>query len=249
MSYLIIGSSSGLGKDLAYQLAKKKNNLILFSRDIRDLKALKSDLQTKYNVNVNIVRLDFSNVKNVKRKLNLKSTLFKKAKGILFPIAQMHNYDSIDLKIEDGVSLLSSNFISITYVISNFLKLKKKGSIIGFGSISSAIGREVNSFYSAGKRALESYFESLMLSRFNKNIYIQFYVLGYLNTNLSFGKKLLLPKGSTKKLSEIVYKNRLKNNKKFYYPFWWSGISLIIKILPFKWIIFFNNFLVNEKNK
>ena len=72
---------------------------------------------------------------------------------------------------------------------------------------------------------------------------IQFYIIGYLNTNLSYGKKLLLPKGSTKKLAKIVYKNLNKNYKKIYYPSWWTVIAIIIKILPFSLIRYIHKFL------
>ena len=43
MRYLILGASSGLGRELAYLLAKKNNNLVIISRDERDLKAIKQD--------------------------------------------------------------------------------------------------------------------------------------------------------------------------------------------------------------
>ena len=48
MSYLILGASSGLGRELAYILAKNSNDLIIISRDERDLKAIKSDLEIKF---------------------------------------------------------------------------------------------------------------------------------------------------------------------------------------------------------
>ena len=44
---------------------------------------------------------------------------------------------------------------------------------------------------------------------------IQFYILGYLDTNLSFGKNLKLPKAPVTKLARIVYKNLNKKFKKF----------------------------------
>ena len=47
MSYIIIGASSGLGRDLAYTFAEKKNDLILVSRDEKDLTATKSDIEIK----------------------------------------------------------------------------------------------------------------------------------------------------------------------------------------------------------
>ena len=52
MSYLILGASSGLGKELAYVLGKNSNDLIIISRDEKDLSAIKSDLQTKFKINV-----------------------------------------------------------------------------------------------------------------------------------------------------------------------------------------------------
>ena len=48
MTYLLIGASSGLGRALADKLAKEKKNLIIVSRDDRDLTAMKSDLEIKY---------------------------------------------------------------------------------------------------------------------------------------------------------------------------------------------------------
>ena len=55
------------------------------------------------------------------------------------------------------------------------------------------------------------------------------YAYGYLDTNLSYGKKLLLPKGSAKKLAKIVYKNLNKDYRRIYYPAWWAVIAIIIK--------------------
>ena len=47
MSYLILGASSGLGRELSYVLAKNLNNLIIISRDEKDLKAVKADLEIR----------------------------------------------------------------------------------------------------------------------------------------------------------------------------------------------------------
>ena len=83
------------------------------------------------------------------------------------------------------------------------------------------------------QRALNSFFESLALSNIKTNTNVQFYILGYLESNMTFGRKLFLPKGSTKKLAKIVYKNINKKYKKVYFPYWWAPISYILIILPF----------------
>ena len=52
MNYLIVGASSGLGRDLAYIFAKNSHNLTLISRDKRDTQALKTDIENKFNSKV-----------------------------------------------------------------------------------------------------------------------------------------------------------------------------------------------------
>ena len=50
MSYLIVGASSGLGRELAYVFAGKGNSIIISSRDAKDLDAIKSDMRIKFNL-------------------------------------------------------------------------------------------------------------------------------------------------------------------------------------------------------
>ena len=61
--------------------------------------------------------------------------------------------------------------------------------------------------------------------------------LGIHGHKFIFWKRLKLPKGSPKKLAEIVYKNKNKKFKKIYFPVWWSFISLIFYLVPINLII------------
>ena len=158
----------------------------------------------------------------------------------------METKDEILNDMSVSNSLIQANMGVVAYFLSKIFPIfmqKNKGVIVGFGSISSTIGRDVNTVYAASKRGLESLFESLAISALPSKLKIQFYTIGYLDTNLSYGKKLLLPKGSTKKLAKIVYKNLNKNYKKIYYPSWWTVIAIIIKILPFSLIRYIYKFL------
>jgi len=242
MTYLIVGASSGLGKDLAHEFAANNKNLILISRDKTDLEYLKSDITLKHKVDVKILQVDLSCDDEVVNFLKLNEEILNKLDGLLFPIALMHEKDKVLISNLDSKKIIYSNFYSITIFINEILNLninKKKITITGFGSISASIGRHVNTFYSAAKKALEMYFESLIITTQNQNINVQFYTLGYLDTGLSFEKKLILPKGSTKKLAKIVFSNLNVSGGKFYFPFWWKLISLAINILPFSIVKFF----------
>tara|TARA_B100001027_G_scaffold182335_1_gene133971 strand:- start:810 stop:1550 length:741 start_codon:yes stop_codon:yes gene_type:complete len=244
MTYLIIGASSGLGRELAEEFAKKNKNLLLISRDERDLQAIKSDLSLKYNISVDYVSLDFSSLTQINEKLLSSENLLNKVQGVLFPVGLMFDNDNFETDSENILKLINANYLSIAYTISKLLKYfkEKNSSIVGFGSVSGLLGRNLNSNYAASKRALESYFESLAFEKKFNEINIQFYILGYLDTNLAFGKNLLLPKGSTKKLAGIVFQNLNKKFKKKYFPPFWSFVAIILKIIPFSIILSLKRF-------
>ena len=236
MNYLIVGASSGLGRDLAYKFAQNSNNLILVSRDERDLKALKNDIEVKFKSKVDVHSVDCSSYDEVNNFISSNLDVFKNLDGALFPIGMISDDDTVKNKISETNKLIQVNYGIVSHLVSELFEIfeqKNNGVIVGFGSISAYLGREVNTTYAASKRALESMFESLAITSNKNEIKIQFYVLGYLESNMTFGRKLILPKGSTEKLANIVFKNLEKKYKKIYFPFWWSFISYILKILPF----------------
>ena len=238
MKYLIVGASSRLGREIAYSFAKRKNDLILISRDERDLLSIASDLKNKFNVNIEISVADFSDFEQVKKIISNRD-IMKELDGVILPIGLMFEKDDNNLNELKINKIFFANFLSITFLITELLKIfsERNFLIIGFGSVSGLLGRNINVHYAAAKRALESYFESLAFQNKNNKLKIQFYTLGYLDTNLSFGKKLILPKGKTKKLAEIVFKNKEKSFLKIHYPIFWNIFVFILKLVPFNLLI------------
>ncbi len=236
MKYVILGASSGLGREIAYSLAEKKNNLIIVSRDERDLKTIKKDLEIQFKIDVQYFELDLSSFEKIQKFFNSNTNITEEIDGILMPVGMILENDEIENKIENTNAIIQANLGSIIYFVSRFLPTfikKNKGTIVGFGSVSSMLGRDKNVVYAAAKRALGSFFESLVISSTSTNLNIQFYILGYIDTNLSYGKETILPKGSAKKLAHIVHNNLNKDSITIFYPFWWKYINIVLKIIPF----------------
>ena len=156
----------------------------------------------------------------------------------MFPVGFAYENDKLESLKNDVDKILNVNLINIIKIILFFteiFKKKKYGSITGFGSVSSIRGRSKNIIYSLSKRGLHSFFESLCYNFSGTKIFVQFYTLGYLNTNQSYNVKLnIIPKGDTNKLSKIVFNNLNKNVINYYFPFFWRYISFFIKNIPFK---------------
>ena len=122
MKYLIVGASSGLGRELAYKFARENKNLIIISRDERDLVAIKSDLEIKYNITVNYINLDFSSIDEINNKLLSQEQLLKDLQGMLFPVGLMFDQDDAKLDSKKIEKLIYTNFVSITYCIQKLSK-------------------------------------------------------------------------------------------------------------------------------
>ena len=96
--------------------------------------------------------------------------LLNEVKGVLFPVGMMVPQDEISNDMSVSNSLIQANMGTVAYFLSKIFPIfmkKNEGSIVGFGSISSTIGRDINSVYAASKRGLESIFESLSIKALN----------------------------------------------------------------------------------
>ena len=154
MKYIILGASSGLGREIAYLLAKKKNDLIIISRDERDLKAIKDDLEIQFKINVTYFELDLSSFEKIQNFFKSNPNIINEIDGILMPVGMTIENDVITDNLENSNQLIQSNLGSVIYFISKFLPTfikKNKGLIVGFGSVSALIGREKNAVYASSK--------------------------------------------------------------------------------------------------
>jgi len=240
MTFIIVGASAGLGRSLTEKFALEKNDLILISSDVRDLIPLKSDLEIRYKIKIIPIEMSFKKIPLDFTKINDSLSTLSPLDGILFPIGYSGNEDVPGMDDAITIEIFNTNLISICMMVNHFLVLLKerKSTIIGFGSVAAIRGRSRNATYAAAKRGLESFFESLRHYMQKSNVTIQFYVLGYLDTNLGFSgqDQLYFRRADVKRLSEIIYSNLYKDLGTIVYPKKWKLVKLLLPFVP--WQIF-----------
>ena len=64
MISLVTGASSGIGRDIARELAKRKYDVIVVARNEKYLNELKDELEKEYRVKVYIKIIDLTNREN-----------------------------------------------------------------------------------------------------------------------------------------------------------------------------------------
>lgn len=234
--YIIIGASSGVGRAIAEVFAAAGHDLLLVSREGRDTRAVASDLTLRFGVSVLSVMVDLAAEQpDFSDLLAAVTAAGENFKGLLIPAGTVIESDNLEIETSAIGDLFRVNCASICSLITETLKNAHpncKLSLVGFGSIASIRGRGSNMVYAAAKTALRFYFESLRHACADKDIVVQFYILGYMDTNLAFAYNVPLPKGSPNKLAHLVYRDIHKDIGVRFFPRYWSLIGIILKLIP-----------------
>lgn len=146
---LITGASSGIGRDMAKELAKRDYNLILVSRDEEKLKEVQSEL----NVRTEIIPVDLSNPENCK-------SLYKEVKekfgtiDILINNAGFGEFGFLtETNLEKEISLINTNITAVHILTKLFLEdmhKANKGNILNVASIAGFLpGPLMAAYYSS----------------------------------------------------------------------------------------------------
>ncbi|MGA8615097.1 MAG: SDR family NAD(P)-dependent oxidoreductase [Xanthobacteraceae bacterium] len=238
MSALIVGATSGLGRALTRVLAERGDDLVLVARDPTDLEAEASHLRTVYGVTVTTISSDAAAPDAFVATVSGTAADFGDIRSVLLPIGLSRSSDLGAWPLAQTQTLLDVNFTSVATLVEALLPrlIGRDSVIVGFGSIAALRGRSANVVYSAAKRALESYFESLRHRLSTTKVRVQFYRLGYLDTQQSFGKRLLLPKASPERIARAVARNLDRDLGITTRPRFWIVVSSIVRRLP--WPLF-----------
>jgi len=234
--YVIVGASSGVGRAIAEVFAAKGCDLLLVSREVRDISAVASDLMLRFGVSAKAVALDlgapqpdFSEILDDVRNCG------ERFEGLLLPAGTSSDTDTLDIDTSAIEGLLRVNYMSLCVLINEILRVLRIATIVtivGFGSVASIRGRGTNMIYSSAKMAMRFYFESLRHACVGKKVIAQFYVLGYMDTNLAFAHNLSLPKGAPGELAQRVYRDIRKDIGVRYFPRYWLIIAMIVRLIP-----------------
>jgi len=239
MSYVIFGAPSGVGRYVAECLAAAGEELVLVSRDKRDATAQAADLFYRYDIRAKAVALDLA--EDTYDFVELDSALddSQNVSGIIVTAGASFENDSIGSLGAAAEAIMRINFLSaclcIEHVLPRILSAKAP-VIVGIGSIAACRGRSRNVVYAAAKRALLSYFESLRHAMEGLGVRVQFYQLGYIDTNLAFGQRVLLPIASPQSVGRKIVENLKRRSGFFFYPRFWYIVCLLLRALP--WVAF-----------
>ena len=193
---IITGASSGIGKQLCFELAEYNPHLILMARNLEALEQVRSELISA-NPDLSepiIISCDISNetvVKNALKQLSLE----KHPIDILINNAGIGIYGPIkNTAPQDFQQIMNVNFlgaVNLTYHTLPHFPENRPGMIVFVSSIAAFYGMPCYAAYSASKAALRSFSQTLRAELGNTKISVLHVAPDYTQTRFFRNEKFL----------------------------------------------------------
>lgn len=238
MTALIVGASSGLGRALAQELARRGTPLLLLASDARDVGAVAADLKLRHAVEVQTLALDLGRELDPGARIAAALEGMPPLEALLLPIGMSRENDDLTLPAADIGQLLAINLHAPLAIVHALLPrlVETRGTVVLFSSIAAVRGRGRNVAYASAKRGLESLYESLRQRHPPRELQVQLYRLGFLATNLTLGMKLPTAAAEPAAVAKSVVANLRRGSACRYLPRKFALIALIVRWLP--WPVF-----------
>jgi len=235
MRVVIIGASSGIGKEVANVFSKKGHKVICGSRDGKELARLVSDLKIRYGNTAYDAPVDITKTSSIKEFIEKIKEHFSTidcvvvTSGTISP-NNVPYYDEKSL-----INTTKTNYLGIVLVlneISHRMAIQKSGLIICLSSVAGERGRQGNFIYGASKSALNTYLQGLRMKMHKYNVRVVTVLPGYVDTLMSYGKVKKQFAISPRTAAEQIYHLTGGSKNIVYIPAVWRLIMFIIKLIP-----------------
>lgn len=237
---VVIGASTGVGRALAEALARQGRNVALIASEIEEISILAKDIQIRYQVRAQYFVQDLADpgLNSIELLLKIKNEMGT-IHYLFYPAGYVSDDDNGQISAVDLERTILVNQLSASKLITSLLQapdLDSLKTIVLFSSIAALVPRSRNVVYASAKAGLEYFAQGIRHWLSDKGTIIQVYSLGYVDTGMSFGQKLLFPVVHPEDVAKEVIKNLDKDFGKKYYPGYWLWIVMVLRSLP--WFIY-----------
>lgn len=228
---LIIGATSGIGKELARILVADNFQVIITGRREKLLNEIQLTAPKKYIVKVHDVTDFVSSEK-------LFDTLKNEFKSIdLIVYSSGVGEANYNLEWEKELPTLNTNVLAASKIYGlayNFFRAQGFGHLVGISSIASIRGNRHTPAYFASKAFQANYLESLYMKgkRSKATIYVTDIQPGFVDTAMALGNTFWM--ASLEKATKQIYTAIKKKKRKAYITKRWRLVALVLKVVPTK---------------
>ena len=186
---VITGASSGLGKQMAYALAKQGANLVILARRIERLLELKDELE-KNDIKVLPIKCDVTSTENIENAAKLSEETFGKVDILINCAGASKDKGALEMTDEEWQFTIDTDLTSVfkmTRAFGNIMKKNNYGRIINIASMYGMVGNTAipTIAYHSSKGGVINYTRAAAAELAKYNITVNCICPGYFYTELT----------------------------------------------------------------
>jgi len=183
---IITGASSGIGKSLAIEFAKRGANLVLGARQFVTLCELAQSLEQQYQIKAIAVQCDVTIQEDCDHLIKQTLVTFGKIDVLVNNAGISMRALFKDADVDVLKKVMDVNFWGTVYCTKYALPeiLKTKGSIVGVSSIAGYKGLPGRSGYSASKFAMNGFLDALRVENLKTGVHVLTACPGFTASNI-----------------------------------------------------------------
>ena len=183
---IITGASSGIGKSLAEEFARRGANLVLAARQYVTLCEIAQKLQDQYQIKAVAVQCDVAIESDCDHLIKQAIITFGKIDILINNAGISMRALFKDADIQVLKTLMDVNFWGTVYCTKYALPeiLKTKGSIVGVSSIAGYKGLPGRTGYSASKFAMNGFLDALRVENLKTGVHVMTACPGFTASNI-----------------------------------------------------------------
>ena len=233
---VVVGASGGVGRALSAELARRGYDLVIGARHADDLDALAADLRLRHGRAVAPCPIDLCGPADaVERYVEECFARLGEVDAVLVTAGAVDDADDGTAPTPVAATLVQTNFLGVASVVSAVVERfeqQGRGTVVLFSSIAAAAPRGRNVVYGAAKAALEHYGRGLQHRLAGGPVRVQIYALGYVDTAMAAGRRLLLPPADPQRVARTVVAGLQEDRRFTYLPRYWRAIVFGLRHLP-----------------
>lgn len=248
---IITGASSGIGKALAFELARNDFNLFLTARNETALTKIADECRNKFNIKTEILSADLADPDSIN---NLIAAISNKQFDVLVNNAGFGvRGDFVETDLDEELKMLNvqiAAMLKLTKAVLPQMTRRKSGKILNVASVYSFAPVPKQSVYSAAKSFILNFSRALQNEVKNSGVSVTVLCPGITQTEFRARAGIADKKDSgmtAEAVAAIAFK-QLMNGKHIVVPGFQNKVFVIMaKYLPAELFIFIVRFINNRR--
>ena len=236
-SIVITGASDGIGKSLAFEMAKRGYRLGLTARRLNKLEDIQAELSKQYpDCQVEVAALDVSDYESIGSTLKQLKTKLGTLDIVLANAGIAKSGKVGKAPWQDHIEVINTNVNGAIVTLSEALRIFKEqghGHLVGTSSVAAFRGLPNNAAYSASKAALATFMEGIRAETIKDNIDVTVLYPGFIDTAINRDLKsrpFVISVEEGARLFADLIEAKVHSSTVPKWP--WSMLGSFIKVLP-----------------